>query len=83
MGKLKILFYMLGVTVFLLSVCLMPVLLVVLALAVFNTLWVKIVLCFLALVWLTLFRPWYIFRDKEKFKAFMSDMKTALICLFS
>ena len=83
MGKLKILFYMLAVTAFLLSLWLVPVLLVVLALAVFGTLWIKIVLCFLALVWVALVRPWVVFKDKEKFRTFLSDMRLTLISLFS
>ena len=80
-GKFKILMSVLAVTSFLLSLWAVPIGLLVMAFALFETLWIKITLCVMAAIWTYLFRPWNIFTN-PRWPQFVRDMKIAIIVFF-
>lgn len=82
MSKLKLLVIMIVTVVFLLSLWCVPLVMIVMALTFVHTLWMKVALIGVALLWLLLLRPWTIFRD-PRFGQFVSDMRRAINTLIS
>lgn len=82
MAKLRLLLYLLATITFLLSQWLIPLWAITAAVTTVQTLWIKITLCVVALVWLLIFRPWTIFIDK-RFPGFIAAVRQAVIELLS
>lgn len=80
MAKLRLLLYLLATISFLLSQWLIPLWAITAAVTTVQTLWIRIALCVVALVWLLIFRPWTIFTDK-RFPGFIAAVKSAIIML--
>lgn len=73
MAKLRLIIAVVGVLTFLLTLWAVPVGLIWLALGVVNTLWMRIVLGIMAIVWLTVIRPWRVF-SREDTEGFLADL---------
>lgn len=82
MSKLKLLAIVLLTITFLLSLWMLPVGLIVAALALIKTMWIKVVLCCVGVLWLLIIRPWTMFRN-PRFGRFLSDMRRAINALLS
>lgn len=82
MAKLRLLLYLLATLSFLLSQWLIPLWAITAAMTAVHTLWIRIALCVVALVWLLIFRPWTIFTDR-RFPGFIAAVRQAVIELLS
>lgn len=82
MGKLKLLMVVLTTVAFLLSLWAVPAVMVVMAAVSVKTLWIRVALSVMAVLWLLLLRPWTMFGD-SRFSRFVSDMRRALNALIS
>lgn len=82
MSRLRLLAIVVLTLAFLLSLWTVPAAMAVIALTLINSLWGKVALCIVAVLWLLLLRPWAIFRD-PRFGQFVSDMRRAFIALIS
>lgn len=82
MTKLRLLLNLLATIAFLLSQWLIPLWVIATALTAVHTLWIQIVLCVVAVLWLLLFRPWTIFTN-ERFPDFIATVRQAIIRLLS
>lgn len=82
MSKLRLIMAVVAVTTFLLSLWAVPVVMVWLAIAVAQTLWVKIALYVMAALWLLLQRPWTMFRD-PRWSRFIEDLRRAINTLIN
>lgn len=82
MGKLKLLAAVVATVTFLLSLWAVPAVMVAVAAVAVKTLWIRVVLCVMALLWLLMLRPWTMFRD-SRFGRFVSDMRRAFNALIS
>lgn len=81
-SKFNLLMSMLAVVSFLLSLWLIPAGLVIAAFVAIKTLWIKILLCTLAAIWLLLIHPWTMFKN-PRWPQFVKDMQRAILTLFS
>lgn len=73
MAKLRLIVAVAGVLTFLLTLWAVPAGLIWLAMGVVDTLWIRIVLCLMAIVWLAMIRPWRVF-SREETEGFLADL---------
>lgn len=82
MSKLRLLAIVVLTVAFLLSLWAVPAAMIVIALTLMHSLWIKVALYVGATLWLLLLHPWTMFRD-PRFGRFVSDMRRAINALIS
>lgn len=81
MAKIKLLIVTICTLAFLLSLWAIPAVIVWIAFAAIDSLWLKVAAIVVAAIWLLLIRPWTMFTGK-RFSNFLDDLALALRHIF-